>query len=305
MGLSVRVALMICLGSIGGMSWVVQQFSVPRAAAGSALEAGPAALNRLAGTSGLPKSGEIGKERVEWVRQFSRPSALEAQADVNRLQRGALACLPPISPATDDVRTVSLPPLAYDADLVVASAPPVDAEWSPEAEGGPALAAAADGAGAAPEPVPLPEQKRYRVAKGDTLSRIVQREWKSSDPRLVGLLTTANPQVRQRGGRILVGEELVLPDDVTVQRVLAGGRATPAAEPVAVAATGTEAAPKTADAQWYTIQRNDSLASIAQRFLKDERRWREIAALNSGLDPRKIVPGLRIKLPPIIRMAHG
>jgi nucleoid-associated protein YgaU len=305
MGFSVRVALMICLGSIGGMSWVVQQFSVPRAEANPAagMGAGPAAFVSLAGMSGGPTSGDTGRQRVEWVRQFARPSALEVQADVNRTQRDALACLPPSSPVEDEVRTVGLPPLAYDANLVLASAAPVDAAWTPDGDGEVVLAAAADGAGEMPEPAPVPEQKRYRVGKGDTLTRIAQQSLKSSDRRLVDLLSAANPQVRQRGGRILVGEELVIPDAATVQRVLSGGRPVPTAEPVAVATA--DAAPKTADAQWYTIQRNDSLASIAQRFLKDGRRWREIAALNAGLDPHKIVPGLRIKLPPVIRMAHG
>jgi hypothetical protein len=301
MALSVRMALLICLGSIGGMSWIVQQFSVPGAQANSPAEvgSGPGGLLMTAGMSGLPRPAAVGKERVEWVRQFSRPSALEVENELNQTRRDALACLPPTLPPMDGARMASLPPLAYDAELVLVSAPPTEPEWAPESDDGPVLAA---GAGDVSEAVSAAELKRYRVSKGDTPMRIVQREWKSGDRRLVDLLIAANPQVRQRNGRILIGEDLVIPDAASVQRVLAGG---PAAEPVAAVAAATEAAPKTANGQWYTIQRNDSLASIAQRFLKDGRRWREIAALNSGLDPRKIVPGLRIKLPPVIRIVNG
>jgi len=65
-----------------------------------------------------------------------------------------------------------------------------------------------------------------------------------------------------------------------------------------------EAPVKTGGERWYTIQRNDTLERIAQRYLKDGRRWREIAAMNRALDPHKIVPGTRIKLPPVIRLAQ-
>jgi len=53
----------------------------------------------------------------------------------------------------------------------------------------------------------------------------------------------------------------------------------------------------------YTIRKNDTLQSIARRLLDDPERWREIQKLNRDLDPRKIVPGMRIKLPPPVRVA--
>lgn len=305
MALSVRMAMLICLGSIGGMSWVVQQFSAPRPdVAAAEVTLAPAQLASVVGLSGMPQSGGLGRQRGEWARQFSRPNTLEAQAEANRMRRDTLACVPPTSPPTEEAQTASLPPLAYDADLVIASAPPLDGAFTAPAGEEPVVVAAGDGAATSLEPAQVAKPTRYRVNKGDTLTRIAQQTWKSTDRRLIELLTAANPQVRQRRGRILVGEELIIPDTAEVQGVLAGAKNVPAAEPVAVAA-GREAAPKTGELQWYTIQRNDSLASIAQRFLKDGRRWREIAALNSGLDPHKIVPGLRIKLPPVIRMAHG
>lgn len=50
--------------------------------------------------------------------------------------------------------------------------------------------------------------------------------------------------------------------------------------------------------RWYTIQRSDSLKSIARRYLNDDRRWREIAELNELNARRPVEAGRRIKLPP-------
>ncbi|MCG3129259.1 MAG: hypothetical protein CHACPFDD_04180 [Phycisphaerae bacterium] len=54
----------------------------------------------------------------------------------------------------------------------------------------------------------------------------------------------------------------------------------------------------TKPARWYTIQPSDSLRSIARRYLRDDRRWREIAELNELNARRPVEAGRRIKLPP-------
>jgi nucleoid-associated protein YgaU len=114
----------------------------------------------------------------------------------------------------------------------------------------------------------------------------------------VKLLLEANPKLASRNaGRISVGEELVIPDATTAERVLAG-------QDVKIAAAPADRGPGTSREQWYTIQRSDTLASIAKRFLNDGRRWPEIAAINRSLNPNKIFPGMRIKLPALIRMAQ-
>ena len=70
-----------------------------------------------------------------------------------------------------------------------------------------------------------------------------------------------------------------------------GGAVTPAPDtitpPVSAAGTGT-----------YTIQKKDTLWSIATRLLGNGQRYRDIIAANPGLDPKKLAVGQVIKIPP-------
>jgi nucleoid-associated protein YgaU len=145
--------------------------------------------------------------------------------------------------------------------------------------------------------------RTVRAAKGDTLLRIVAREYGQRDARLVALLVEANPQLKARGNRVRAGEELVIPEAAAAQRWLAGDRA--AVSPTLAAVTdGGKKAATTVDERWYTIQKNDSLQRIAQQQLKDSGRWREILNLNRTLNPTRIQPGTRIKLPPVLKVAQ-
>ena len=47
----------------------------------------------------------------------------------------------------------------------------------------------------------------------------------------------------------------------------------------------------------YTVQKKDTLWSIAKRHLGDGQRWRDILAVNPGLEPRKLMSGQIINLP--------
>ena len=47
----------------------------------------------------------------------------------------------------------------------------------------------------------------------------------------------------------------------------------------------------------HVVRKGESLAAIAKSRLGDENRWREIAALNAGLDPKRLKVGQTIQLP--------
>ncbi len=47
----------------------------------------------------------------------------------------------------------------------------------------------------------------------------------------------------------------------------------------------------------YTVRRGDTLSEIAQRQLGTQARWRELLALNPGLDPQRLREGQTLRLP--------
>jgi len=47
----------------------------------------------------------------------------------------------------------------------------------------------------------------------------------------------------------------------------------------------------------YTLRKGDTYWSLAERYLGNGRRWREIAAVNPKLDPRRLPVGKTIRLP--------
>lgn len=59
---------------------------------------------------------------------------------------------------------------------------------------------------------------------------------------------------------------------------------------------GTEDAPPAP--QTYTIQKGDTLWSIAVSLLGDGQRWKDIKAANPGLDEKKLPIGKTISIPP-------
>jgi LysM repeat protein len=49
----------------------------------------------------------------------------------------------------------------------------------------------------------------------------------------------------------------------------------------------------------YTVRQGDTLSGIAAHFYEDATKWRPIALSNSLVDPRSIVPGQEIQIPPL------
>lgn len=321
MALNVKAAMLLCMAFVGGISWLVQSVAPPETVLRSPLAAAAAPADRFwqPGVDPFAAAAAPGMDRpARWSRSFAHANPLEREAEARRLAGGPPAMVaPPAGPAAA-LPPTALPPLVYDEasgaagpQAVLASAEPSGARVleGAGAAGDRAGGGVAEAAGRPPAAQPRP----YRVVKGDTLMKIARREWGSSEPRLVELLVAANPKLGARRNRILVGEELLIPDKEYALAVLAGlapappaGAAPPAREASGAGPSGgaaVAAVDGTGPGRWYTIQRNDSLTSIAQRYLKDGRRWREIVELNRRLDPHRIVPGVRIKLPPTLRVA--
>ena len=56
--------------------------------------------------------------------------------------------------------------------------------------------------------------------------------------------------------------------------------------------------PPPATGTTYTIKKGDNLWRIAERYLGDPQRFRDILAANPGLDEKKLPVGQTIKIPP-------
>ncbi len=184
----------------------------------------------------------------------------------------------PLPPATEGVpvAVVTGEP-AHPTRLLAAIAPRGDARPTGVSPGKPPAAAT-----------------HYTVRRGDTLVRIMRRHWKTDDPALLRVLVAANPRIAARRDRIYPGDVLTIPA-LEVARAMATRKTQEGAE--IAAAKRPQRGVRQVRVRWYTVRRRDSLVSIARRMLKDERRWREIAALNGLRNANKLRAGARIKLP--------
>lgn len=89
--------------------------------------------------------------------------------------------------------------------------------------------------------------------------------------------------------------EFVVVDAKLAETSQPAQQAAPAASDQATPASTPSAPPA---AKTYTARRGDTLRSIAKRLYGDEKRWRDIAAANPALNPKKLRQGQIINLPP-------
>jgi nucleoid-associated protein YgaU len=120
------------------------------------------------------------------------------------------------------------------------------------------------------------------VQAGESLYAICKNEY--GDTALVTALAKFNKM--DDPSQLRSGRRLALPEP----EALGGSprkKVTPRAAP---------AKPK--PPQTYTIQKGDNLSRIAERFLGDKDRWRELHSLNRGIidDPNNLKVGMVIKL---------
>jgi len=163
--------------------------------------------------------------------------------------------------------------------------------------------------------------REYIVKKGDTIRKIIKAEYGRASTKIVDFLVSANKGHIKDKHTIIAGQKLMLPAlppevfepapgfDVSK---LASGVRTVTSEQL----TGTNAlrsdrrvAPRlalqgvktnrqaTKQARIYEVKAKDTLSSIAKKELGSSALWPEIKKLNRDIDPKKMMPGMKIELP--------
>ncbi|KKK05223.1 LysM peptidoglycan-binding domain-containing protein [Micromonospora sp. HK10] len=106
----------------------------------------------------------------------------------------------------------------------------------------------------------------------------------AASPVAASAATLAAPQP------VAAAPAVVAPQPVAAAPAMVAPPAGPAAEPVRAASVTTEPAV-------YRVAKGDYLGGVADRYLDDFERYREVARLNRIADPDRIHPGQLLKLP--------
>jgi nucleoid-associated protein YgaU len=231
----------------------------------------------------------------------------EAEEALNR--QHLLDGQPPITPPTSPVppadgptlvdgnmqTTSDLPPVPTDTTLGMAGPTAPGTQPNPFVPGAPPPAAT---------PIPIepapPAMVSYVVQKGDSLASIARKRLgaESRWPEI----QAANAGLEPRS--LKVGSTIVLPADAKTVVATETKKSAPAPKSRAAQSdprkSETKKSPtvasKTAGGS-YKIKKGDGLRSIARTQLGDESRWKEIQALNPGIEPTRLKVGDTIKLP--------
>jgi len=155
-------------------------------------------------------------------------------------------------------------------------------------------------------PVTPTASNDYVVRSGDSLALIARRQLGAENrwPEI----QAANPGLDPK--RLAPGMTLHMPTGApavanvanTQKPVAAANKSTTKSAPKATvakqpAADTKKVAAASKSTSTYTIKKGDLLRSIAREKLGDESRWKDIVAVNPGLDPQKLAVGQQIKLP--------
>ena len=180
-----------------------------------------------------------------------------------------------------------------------------------------------------------PGVRLHPIAEGETLYAICKKEYGDGslstalaafnkkaipDPRRIRKCVTiripaahvlrgesAPARVEAAQGTTGAGSNAVSPPVLSVADVILSEHASSTGGVVTIdvpasstaSAKGKSASTKTESRGDYTVQKGDTLASIAKRKLGSTSRWQEIASLNSAElpDPAALSPGMTLKLP--------
>jgi len=166
---------------------------------------------------------------------------------------------------------------------------------------------------------PDPQAKEYVVQKGDTVVKIVRANYGSASPRKVDFFLASNQGRIRDKNTIFAGQKLLIPKlppelfepapefdvrgvdggapAVTADQLAEGKRQAPPTDAPSKKAPQRAAGESAPKVRLYEIQPNDTLVSIARRELGSSSYWKQIQKLNPGINPRKMRPGTKIRLP--------
>lgn len=277
-----------------------------------------------------PEYGQYGSEEIEGVRRQLQDSGWELPIDEEApvtIEDGAQDS-GRVAPPTGREREPILSPYPNDQRNIEDDNPGNTREGVDESS--PAL-----DEGSQLEPQPL--GKDYVVQKGDSLRKITKRFYGSADSKIVNFLARVNSSRIRDKDLVIAGQTLfiptALPIDLTDMGTELRGRSS-AEEQVlrrergsirpedrrrptnttedllplgtttqdeARGADGSQDGPGPSGTQagpsWYTIQAGDTMMSISRKQLGSARYWKQILKMNPKVNPKRLMPGEKIKLP--------
>jgi len=143
------------------------------------------------------------------------------------------------------------------------------------------------------EAPPTPAANEYVVQRGDSFARIArtrlgaESRWQE--------IAALNPKVDPKS--LNVGQKLLLPAGAAKTTAPRAIEPKPVAKSLVKPVVSSKTEKSATSSRACIVQKGDTLRSIARRELGDERRWKEIASANPGLDPARLAIGMRLKLP--------
>ncbi|UCD29095.1 MAG: LysM peptidoglycan-binding domain-containing protein [Planctomycetota bacterium] len=170
--------------------------------------------------------------------------------------------------------------------------------------------------------------REYIVCKGDTLGHIAEKVYGTSRAGVLDFLAKSNRSRIKNKNFVVEGQKLQTPELppelfervkglnivniskstrairvdelLKEQQPVSDSRRTPeSTDPVQVKGDPAKQIEKDANKpfRWYTIKPDDTFISISRKQLGSSKYWPEIRKLNKNINPRKMIPGTRIKLP--------
>lgn len=285
----------------------------------SGVEAVRGSLSRLA--QGLPRPSALGPSPTEWTAAESAQSRgsdhagtapLSPTAALTAVERRVAPALP--------ARPIEIAPPAPTAPVPAPQMSP-SPELKPERS--PSL-----------PPTREAVSREYMVQKGETLGEIAKQHYGTANKRAVEFLASTNQMKDVH--TIREGQKLVIPalpaelaavvepapsfdvrrvtgdartvssEELALRPVRSEGRQAPSLvrrDEDGSGGASTESpverrvAPQPMGARTYEVRPGDMLSTIAARELGSAARWPEILKLNQDLDPKRMKPGTKIKLP--------